>query len=231
VKTDHSFARRGFSLLELLVVIAIIAILIALILPAIQRARKHATTVVCGSNLRQIAIALQTYLIDEHGVTFWRGYNLNLDGMDWYVYGGRESENLNLGQQDLFNRVVPRPLNRYVGDTVRIFRCPNDDAAPWTNDRDNTQYPAPDEFSWVGNSYNFNANGYPWRPPPRQDGGLDEVKYSSITDSSHTIVFYEACLYWGYNWHYDHHGNIAFADTHVEFLTLPDTSGPYKWDP
>jgi prepilin-type processing-associated H-X9-DG protein len=164
-------------------------------------------------------------------VTFWRGDDLNVDGMDWYVYGGRENDNLNLGQGELFNRISPRPLNHYLGDTVKVFHCPNDDAAPWTSDADYTPYQAPNEYMWVGNSYNFNANGYPRRPGPRHDGGLDGVKYSSIADSSETIVFYEACLFWGYNWHYDHKGNIAFADTHVEFLPLPDTAGPLKWDP
>jgi prepilin-type N-terminal cleavage/methylation domain-containing protein len=65
-RNDH--CPRGFTLTELLVVMAVIALLMALLLPALSLARQHAAETVCRSNLRQMALILKTYCGDHDGL-------------------------------------------------------------------------------------------------------------------------------------------------------------------
>ena len=68
--------RRGFSIVELLVVIGIIALLIAILLPALSKAREQSRTVKCLSNLRQLGLAEANYTSET------RGYLLPADVFD-----------------------------------------------------------------------------------------------------------------------------------------------------
>lgn len=65
--------RRGFTLIELLVVIAILALLLAILMPALEAARLRAQDALCTSNIRQIGLLLLMYLDDNDGVMPWVG--------------------------------------------------------------------------------------------------------------------------------------------------------------
>jgi prepilin-type N-terminal cleavage/methylation domain-containing protein/prepilin-type processing-associated H-X9-DG protein len=115
----------GFTLVELLVVIGIIAVLIALLLPTLQKARAQARTIVCLSNLRQIGLGLQMYA-SNNGYVIPQDIMFILrppaftdtDGLYWYYF---------LDGTDLDdNNTPPRrnPAHGYVGNPD-VFHCPN----------------------------------------------------------------------------------------------------------
>ena len=74
-RQERPHAARGFTLIELLVVIAIIALLMAILMPALQRIKEQGKTVACQANLRQWALYYSMYTDDNNGY-FHRGWNI-----------------------------------------------------------------------------------------------------------------------------------------------------------
>ncbi len=229
---DAALSRLGgFTLIELLVVISIIALLVALLLPAMDNARAAAIDMQCGSNQRQIVVAFNSYLADEDGIIFWRGNqtwtgNPRTAGMDWYVYGGRSNGNNPGLQAGLFNFLDPRPLNPYVNDAVRTFQCPYDTQTwNWAGFESH--------FDWVGNSYIFNTYGFPLFGPIA-GGGLAGVNIAAVERPVSTVLFLDASLVRSPGaWHRDDRANITFCDGHVQFRRMPFEGGPeaITWNP
>ncbi len=133
--------QAGFTLIELLVVIAIIAILIALLLPAVQATREQARRAACTNNLKQIGVALANYA-DRHG-TFPPGYQSIYSSLFQREIGpgwGWASMILpDLEQQPLtstirFETALPDPsMSTARLATLNVFFCPSDNMPrSWT---------------------------------------------------------------------------------------------------
>ncbi len=69
----HHLQPRGFTLIELLVVISIISLLIAMLLPSVEKARASGEQITCQTNLRQLSVAMETYVNDSHDMKFSTG--------------------------------------------------------------------------------------------------------------------------------------------------------------
>jgi len=112
---------RGFTLIELLVVIAVIALLLAILLPALRKAKALTKRVACQSNLKQIAVAWNMYLDDNDG-RFYQGRNANLDYGGWRGIQGWSPRPLN----KYFNLPEDLPDDVETENDAKIFCCPAD---------------------------------------------------------------------------------------------------------
>lgn len=137
--------QMGFTLIELLVVISIIALLVAILLPVLAKARQSALNVKCQSNLRQVGIASLAYVLDNKGV-------LCLQYPSSTIYAPVQYNSTSGTQTDLVNvekRAIGAAFNRFVNDYLNIsdfskvakrgiFNCPS--KTKQTHDTNDTSY-------------------------------------------------------------------------------------------
>src|SRR5262245_38572644 len=135
--------RRGFTLIELLVVIAIIAILVGLLVPAVQRVREAASRAQCANNLKQLGLAAHNYHDAQKNLPPGIGYyptapNSVFGGFFFHVLPHLQEDNL---QRSALG-VVPFPApegptdvyypgnNKVYSQRVAVFLCPSDPSVP-----------------------------------------------------------------------------------------------------
>ncbi len=168
---------RGFTLIELLVVIAIIAILIGLLLPAVQKVREAAARSQCQNNLKQMGLGLHNYHsnFDRFPPMSRCGATNPANCRDPFEKGNLWIYLLPYIEQDTVYKLSPGPsprspsidnaataFNSLASKTIKVYLCPSDGnnlpAATWTNGWVVSNYVAnhdafhnPNDGGWMGN--------------------------------------------------------------------------------
>lgn len=219
--SETYMSAAAFTLIELLVVVAILSLLMAILVPTLNKARTITRRALCQSKLRGICLAWKSYLNDNNDY-FYQGVNHNHDFGGWRGSGGYA----------LF-----RPLNRHCGLPNEItnengavaFRCPADSGG--IPNRPSRQL----AYDYFGNSYQTNTLliGPNYMPGEGEfpDAINRKIKKLSVSDTGdHGRLLLVGDNNWvdcwednegGKEWHGRlHHYNFAFMDGHVGFVEI-----------
>jgi prepilin-type N-terminal cleavage/methylation domain-containing protein/prepilin-type processing-associated H-X9-DG protein len=159
--------RRGFTLIELLVVIAIIAILAAMLLPALGKAKLKAQGIQCMSNHKQLALAWRMYSDDNHDRLLYAsdsGPDPIQNKYAW-VRGLMDFDPNNRSNWDINIDLVNSPLWPYCSGNAGIWRCPADHSKVTVNGQVKPRVRSMSMNFWFGGfgGVDYGLSGGGWR--------------------------------------------------------------------
>lgn len=219
---QHRTIDTGFTLVELLVVVVSIAILAALLFPALGQAKEKAKRTTCLNNLNQINLGLRMYTDDFSDLTpSTPAANTNASMNNFIaVIGCKKLMKHNVG------------LTGESSPQDKVFTCPADtfyfDAPPVGHVPHGFHEQVFTDYS----SYAFNAGGTN-RLLGLPGAGLAGRKITSIKDPSRTLLLTEAAALFPFSWHEpkrpialanaifkDARNTVSFVDGHVDYLKI-----------
>ena len=195
--------RRGFTLIELLVVIAIIAVLIGLLVPAVQKVREAANRIQCSNNLKQLALAahqhhdaMRKFPNGLHTVDTTGGGYAN--GTSWRVelFPYLEQENLKKKwDSNDFRNNIAGDTNATTAQVIKVLLCPSDPLPDAVFHIENPAYPWASGFYGLS-SYGGNAGKRSVPMGQRTQDGIffqdSSIRIADVTDgTSSTFLFGE----------------------------------------
>ncbi len=234
---------KCFTLIELLVVVAIIAVLVALLLPAVNQARQRARDVACMSNLKQLHMATRMYL-DQFNEQFTTPFDPS-SNYGWTAMTlVAKAADLKNGDPASSSYGPYHPFNYSTGHASGIFRCPASKAytsPPWPDGRSDGWLGV--SWPWIGESYSWNGavSIPPWGsedPYNRYLGGATskiDRPGRTIMWMDHLDAIHSLAPWWWGRYDLERHRagfNILWWDGSVSWMDrseLPGQDG--TWEP